>query len=372
MIACMEEEELEFPPSLQNVLDQKTLKWVFVGGKGGVGKTTTSCSLAVALSKVRESVLVISTDPAHNVSDAFSQQFTKTPTLVKGFQNLYAMEIDPTVELDTGDVLDDETKGLMAELASSLPGMDEARSFAELMKQVQSMDYSIIVFDTAPTGHTLRLLSFPSVIQKGFERFYAIKAKFPQVFSQLSSMADAQVGAGESKLSDKIQQTKQTVSDVNTQFRDPARTTFVCVCIPEFLSLFETERLVQELSKYGIDTHNIVVNQVLFPEQGSSCNKCAARVRMQKKYLDQIQELYSDDFHVLRMPLLDSEVRGSAALDAFSQLLITGQTTSAETPAITQAAKSSSPAKKPKSSKKKKEKKEKTGKSKKEKAKEES
>ncbi|OQR80764.1 Arsenite-Antimonite (ArsAB) Efflux Family [Achlya hypogyna] len=310
--------------TLQNLVDQTSLKWIFVGGKGGVGKTTTSCCLGVTLASHREKVLIVSTDPAHNLSDAFGQRFTREPTAVNGFDNLFVMEIDPSIEMDDSvDGVSDASgmQSFMKDLTNSIPGIDEAMSFAELMKQVQNMDYSVIVFDTAPTGHTLRLLSFPTALDKAFGKIMALKNQFSGMFGQVSALFGGSLPS-EEMLVGKLEQTREVIQKVNEQFKDADRTTFVCVCIPEFLSLYETERLVQELTKYDIDVHNVVVNQVLYPEEGSTCNNCCARQKMQQKYLDQIYDLY-EDFHVVEMPLLNEEVRGVPALKSFATNMVT-------------------------------------------------
>jgi len=346
-MAALEDDLEALPASLRNIIDQKSLQWIFVGGKGGVGKTTTSCCLAVQLARTRDKVLIVSTDPAHNLSDAFSQKFGKHPTGVVGYDNLFCMEIDP--EIDVEDLAELNGAGaeaggiqsLMTDLTQAIPGIDEAMSFAELMKQVQKMDYDVIVFDTAPTGHTLRLLAMPTMLGKAFDKIMALKNKFSGLFGQMTSMMGAQGMPSADTLLEKLEQTREINERVNLTFKDSSKTTFVCVCIPEFLSLYETERLVQELTKYDMDTHNIVVNQVLFPDKDANelaewyegekdklpeqaqelLSKLLARKRMQDKYVDQIWDLY-EDFHVVLMPLLNHEVRGCEKLEAFSEHLV--------------------------------------------------
>jgi arsenite-transporting ATPase len=187
-------------------------------------------------------------------------------------------------------------------------------SFAEVLKQVKSLSYEVIVFDTAPTGHTLRFLQFPTVLEKALAKLSQLSGQFGPM---LNSILNARGGLGGQNLDEilgKMDSLRETIAEVNSQFKDADMTTFVCVCIAEFLSLYETERMIQELASYQIDTHCIVVNQLLFPGKNSKCDQCNARRRMQKKYLNEIEDLY-EDFNVVRMPLLVEEVRGKYKLE---------------------------------------------------------
>ncbi|KAH0488481.1 MAG: hypothetical protein KVP17_000289 [Porospora cf. gigantea B] len=355
----MSDDRLE--PTLQELVDNTNLKWIFVGGKGGVGKTTSSCSLAVTLARRRESVLILSTDPAHNLSDAFGQKVGSQPSKVVGFDNLFAMELqtkktsaadfalpesqNPNVE---GDIFQ-QLQSFVPELVQSIPGIDEALGFAELINSIQSMEFSVIVFDTAPTGHTLRLLGFPELMEKAFVKLGELASSMGGAMDMMKMMNPGMDGNFMGKFDDLRAQT----TAVRERFQNPAETTFLCVCIPEFLSVYETERLVVELSKKKIDVSNVIVNQVLFPLEevlpgveslriptlqdrsdpdverllqviAATRERLTAfeenflcRRRMQSKYLAQIEDLYAYDFHVVCMPLLSDEVRGIPALEKF-------------------------------------------------------
>lgn len=188
-------------------------------------------------------------------------------------------------------------------------------SFAEVLKQVKSLSYEVIIFDTAPTGHTLRFLQFPTVVEKALAKISQLSTQIgPMLSSVISARGGLPGGQSLDDLIQKMETLRETIGEVNTQFKNPDMTTFVCVCIAEFLSLYETERMIQELASYEIDTHCIVVNQLLFPRKSNECEQCNARRKMQLKYLDQIEELY-DEFNVVKMPLLVEEVRGKEKLE---------------------------------------------------------
>jgi arsenite/tail-anchored protein-transporting ATPase len=171
-------------------------------------------------------------------------------------------------------------------------------------------EYSIIIFDTAPTGHTLKLLGYPDMINRAYDSLIFGKS----LASTFLSMAKLFVGNSAQNKLDKI---KTDILLLKDKLCDPDYTTFISVCIPEYLSIFENKRLVQKLLDYEIDTEFIIVNQIIEPDD--NCKLCCSRKRMQDKYLAIINDVYIDDFTILKLPLVGNEIRGVKDLLALSE-----------------------------------------------------
>lgn len=181
--------------------------------------------------------MIVSTDPAHNLSDAFCQKIGREPTPIEGFSNLCAMEIDANNDMEDmqrsmeeqggDDEKDGGLSSMMSELTNSIPGIDEAMSFSELMKQVQNLDFDVVVFDTAPTGHTLRLLSFPTILEKALGKVMELKDRFGGLIGQATAMMGGGPGVTQDAIVGRLEETRVVINKVNDAFQDPALTTFV-------------------------------------------------------------------------------------------------------------------------------------------------
>ena len=207
---------------------------------------------------------------------------------------------------------------MFKEFVGSLPGLDEAMAFAEIMKLVTDLNFSVVLFDTAPTGHTLRFLAIPQSIQNGMS-----KGGIGTIMQHVLPSLGFSQGGIQSKLDENL----PIIEKINEEFKDKSKTTFVCVCIAEFLSVYETERLIQALNKNKMGVQHIIVNQLLIPLTDSSgnhtCSKCSSRFKIQHKYLEQVHDLY-EDYNIIEVPLMDYEVRGIDNVRTFSELLMDG------------------------------------------------
>ena len=187
-------------------------------------------------------------------------------------KNLSCMELDPTeAQSAPAAAGGDPQLAALQEMANTsglkeammqMPGVDELMGLGALVRTLNSYDFDRIVFDTAPTGHTLRLLSLPSTALSLLDKLESQGGLLSMAMKMLGGGAGGGMGGMLSGI-------REQFAAVQASFSDPARTTFVPVCIPEFLSVYETERLVQQLARMDIDVHNVVVNQVLFPAEAA-------------------------------------------------------------------------------------------------------
>ncbi|KAL1208635.1 ATPase GET3C [Cardamine amara subsp. amara] len=314
-------------------------KFYLLGGKGGVGKTSCAASLAVKFASHGHPTIVVSTDPAHSLSDSFSQDLSGGVLKpVQGVDSpLLALEITPErmkeeIKSQTGDksvkkMMDSMGLGMFAGelgdlkledmLNAASPGIDEIAAISKVLQFIESPEYSRftrIVFDTAPTGHTLRLLSLPDFYDSSISKITKLKKKITEAASAFKSVFGKTKEIQQQEAPNELDQLKERMEKVRNVFRDVNTTEFVIVTIPTVMAINESSRLHASLRKENVPVQRLIVNQLL-PQSESDCKFCSMRRKEQTRVLGLIQnDTELSGLKLIQSPLLDAEIRGVPAL----------------------------------------------------------
>lgn len=264
---------------------------VFFGGKGGVGKTTIASAYALKCARAGLDTLIVSTDPAHSTSDVFDQTFGDDPRPVEGVGNLRAMEIDPESEVqehlqETKRALGDQLSAAMVseidlqiEMAHQTPGAYEAALLDRFIDVMREADCDRVVFDTSPTGSTLRLLSLPDLLEQWVDRLSYKREKSIDYFEMaaVGKQEPRRVREGDPILA-RLAKRKERFSFVSEALRGAS---FYLVCTPDELSVRETERSIETHREYGLSVEGVVINKRT-PEPEAHENGRGARFLREK------------------------------------------------------------------------------------------
>ena len=287
-------------------------RYIFFSGKGGVGKTTMASASAVHYAMNGKKTLIVTTDPASNLADVFEQEIGHKITPIRGVQNLWAMEIEPDKatkeykERIIAPYREIMPEDVIASLEENLSGpcTTEMAAFDRFIDFMEGDEYDIIVFDTAPTGHTIRLLELPVDWSKHIK--------------------EAASGSGQTCLGpvQTIQDSKDKYDRATALLKDTDRTTFIFVMRPEELSFYETQRAIKELETIGIMSGELIINGIL-PEE-------VCGIEFFKKKYDAQQNIIRKAESDIKKPkqfmlLRDNEVKGLKALQSVAEELFEGK-----------------------------------------------
>ena len=311
------------------------------GGKGGVGKTTTSSATAVWLADAGLKVLLVSSDPAHSTSDSLDTNLGPVPVEVDGVPGLFGLEMDPEAKLSNllpkvgeavnnmssggmgglgglGMMLDPSAKDEFEDVKSDiktadmiLPGLDEALAFDELLRHMENPTWDVVVFDTAPTGHTLRFLSLPELIESWSGRLLRLMRVSGGIRSMLFGRKESDA------MKDELERFRRRVLHVRRVLSDPATSSFTLVTIPERMGINETVRAHESLVEYNLPIGGCLVNRIT-PEFD---HPFLQKRRLQE--LERIEELGQQlgGVNVGQLELADGEIVGIEALRSVGRLL---------------------------------------------------
>jgi len=293
-------------------------KFVFFGGKGGVGKTTSSSAYGYRCAEKGMKTLVVSTDPAHSLCDIFE---TSIGSEIKELRkNLYALEIDPEKESEkyierikanmkktvSPVIISEIEKQLDA--ASVSPGSEESAIFDKLVEIINDYgnEFDTIVFDTAPTGHTLRLLSLPELLGGWLDRLIEKRYNALKLLGVANRQEKERIM--EDPVIEILSTRKKNFERARETLIDKKMVSFVFVLNPEKLPIEETKKAIKVLEKYNIPVNNLVVNRILPDNTNDDFWK--ARKELETQYLQEIFESFKNK-EIIKIPLLNSDVRAN-------------------------------------------------------------
>ena len=306
-------------------------QYILFGGKGGVGKTTCAAATALKLANQGHKTLIVSTDPAHSLSDSFETTIGAKEKHIA--ENLSAVEINPKEAmaemkekfsqqempeinlpgLDLGDL----TSGLSD--LGSMPGMDEMTAFDKFLQYIDNPEYEYVIFDTAPTGHTLKFLSLPELMGSWVGKMLKMRIQMSNAMNMFKNLIPFTQHEGKDQSLDQLEAMKKRIEKGKLVLTNPELTELVLVLIPQEMSIAESERALESLDEFGIPVKKLIVNQIQ-PEK-AGCSFCTERRKLHIQKLEEIHQRFKGK-QVKEVELFDKEIKGEDKLKEFAERLL--------------------------------------------------
>jgi len=308
-------------------LDKEDNKLIMIGGKGGVGKTTCAAALALHFSDMGRKTLVISSDPTPSLSDIFESSIGDKETAIQGIEGLYGIEISSEVVLEMwrkrfGPEIYEVISSFanldydFVDYIGSAPGIEEEYMLNYILDLVEGGQYDLVVWDTAPAGHTLRLLHLPHIFLKHLE---AATKFYLNIYSYFEKVKDSvRLRRGKRSLLEIISSWENLAEKIVRFIRDQTKTTFVLVTIPEALGVKQTERIIKDFDEYRLTIRYLIINHVI---EQADCSFHKVKKEMQQMYLSALDRDYGNRIELVHMPESPLEVKGIDRIKEISEIL---------------------------------------------------
>ena len=320
----------EISTSMRGYLEQHPdLKYVFFGGKGGVGKTVMAGAAACWLGEQGVSTILVSTNPVHSLSSLLDQDVFGKPTPVEGAAKLVAYEIDTTdtIERSKQEITEKISWFLkfadigtraeqFVDSATMNPAFEESAMFENMIDVMFADEYDAYVFDTAPTANARRLLGMSKVYSLWVEKMLTSREEARSLRQMLSFTKKDE----EDPLLDYLMEFRERMGHAKQLLTSPELTAFFFVTLPEALPIAVITRFISWFQDFGIPVGGVIVNGLLQEASADAPEFVRNRIQMQQEYMSEIWERFDGQVRAL-LPQFESDVRGVEMLKRSAEAL---------------------------------------------------